>query len=407
MRRHLIVVAVVAGALTWLAWEGGGSARQPATSGARIEVSPLTAVLRPVTVVVAPGDTIEAVSRRLAGADWPRWRDALSGEIDPRRLRPGLALRGLCGDDGRLRRLEAVLDARTDLIFEPTADGIVSRREVRAIDHAERRFEGTIESSLFAAVEAAGGDPELAVRIAEIFQWDVDFFRDLRRGDSFVVIVDEQRVDGRAYAWGPIYAARFVNAGRVLDALLYPDSDGTLGYYDPQGRPLRKQFLRSPLKLSRVTSHFNLRRFHPVLKRTMPHYGVDYGAPVGTPVHVTGDGVVTFVGRNGGAGKMVRVRHTNGFETAYLHLSRYGQGIRSGTRVSQGQVIGYVGSTGLSSGPHLDYRVKHNGRWINPLQLASPPAKPLDEDRLERFLAHSLAVAAVLAGHQPPTGSTC
>jgi murein DD-endopeptidase MepM/ murein hydrolase activator NlpD len=144
-----------------------------------------------------------------------------------------------------------------------------------------------------------------------------------------------------------------------------------------------------------------------VLKRTMPHYGVDYGAPVGTPVHVTGDGTVTFAGRDGGAGKMIRVRHANGFETAYLHLSGFGKGLRPGARVSQGQVIGFVGSTGLSTGPHLDYRVKQNGRWVNPLQLASPPAKPLEAERLERFLAHSEAVAAVLAGQPPPAGSSC
>jgi murein DD-endopeptidase MepM/ murein hydrolase activator NlpD len=189
--------------------------------------------------------------------------------------------------------------------------------------------------------------------------------------------------------------------------VIYPDDDGRLGYYDVEGRALRKQFLRSPLKFSRITSRFSMSRFHPVLKRRLPHYGVDYGAPVGTSVLVTADGTVTFLGRNGGAGRMIRVRHPNGYETHYLHLSRYASGIRKGARVVQGQVIGYVGSSGLSTGPHLDYRVQQNGRWINPLTISSPPTKPLDASRLQRFLAHALAVLELLEGREAPVGARC
>jgi len=148
-----------------------------------------------------------------------------------------------------------------------------------------------------------------------------------------------------------------------------------------------------------------MNRFHPVLKKRMPHYGVDYGAPVGTPVHVTADGVVTLAGRNGGAGNMVRVRHPNGYETNYLHLSRFGRGIRKGVRVTQGQVIGYVGSTGYSTGPHLDYRVRHNGRWVNPLSISSPPVEPLREDRRQRFLWHALSILELLEGREAPAGA--
>jgi murein DD-endopeptidase MepM/ murein hydrolase activator NlpD len=263
-------------------------------------------------------------------------------------------------------------------------------------------LEGTITSSLFGAVEDAGADPDLAVRVAEVFQWDIDFLRDLRRGDRFVVLASRETVDGEFYRWGTIYAARFVNGGRTLDAFVYPDDEGRLGYYDGRGSPLRKQFLRSPLRFSRVTSRFSMRRYHPVLQRSMPHYGVDYGAPVGTPVMATADGVVTLAGRNGGAGNMVTLRHPNGYETSYLHLSRYGPGVRRGTRVAQGQVVGYVGSSGLSTGPHLDYRVKLNGRWVNPLTLASPPAKPLGDSRRARFVAHAEAVVALFEGREPP-----
>ncbi|HHQ48459.1 MAG TPA: hypothetical protein ENK19_06195 [Acidobacteria bacterium] len=252
---------------------------------------------------------------------------------------------------------------------------------------------------------AAGGDAELAVRLAQIFQWDIDFFRDLRKGDRFVVVADRRTVDGRPYGWGELYAARFVNGGRTLTAIAFPDENGRIGYYDLEGRPLRKEFLRAPLKFSRITSRFSLHRYHPILHRRMPHYGVDYGAPVGTPVHVTADGVVRFVGRKGGAGKMISVRHTNGYETNYLHLSRYGRGIHRGVRVRQGQVIGYVGQTGMATGPHLDYRVRHNGRWINPLRIASPPARPLAKKRLARFLSYAITVQALLDGKEPPRGA--
>lgn len=284
---------------------------------------------------------------------------------------------------------------------------ISSQRIERPIEHETVRLEGVVESSLFAAVEAAGGHPELAVLLAEIYQWDVDFLRDLRKGDTFVVIADRQSVDGQHFGYGSIYAARFDNAGRRLQAIAFPDDNGRVGYYDLEGRPLRKQFLRSPLKFSRITSRFSLRRYHPVHKRRMPHYGVDYAAPPGTPVLATADGVVTLAGRNGGAGKMVRLRHTNGYETSYLHLRGYGKGVRRGVRVRQGQVIGYVGSTGWATGPHLDYRVKLNGSYINPLRLSSPPVKPLGEERRKLFLAHALAVVGELERDTPAEEEPC
>ena len=328
-------------------------------------------------------------------------------ELDPRTLRPGTTFEGMRGSDGGIDHLWVHLDVQTHLQLSATREGIVIDRRTKPVERELMRLEGTVSSSLFAAVEEAGGGPELAVRLAEIFQWDIDFFRDLRKDDRFVVVVDRESIDGTPFGYGTLYAARFVNDGRVLDAMVYPDDEGELGYYDAEGRPLRKQFLRSPLKFSRITSSFSMNRFHPVLKRRMPHYGVDYGAPTGTPVLVTSDGTVTFVGRNGGAGKMVRVRHPNGYETNYLHLSRYGSGIRSGARVSQGQVIGYVGSTGWSTGSHLDYRVKLNGRWINPLSITSPPVEPLSEDRLKRFLNHALGVLHLLEGREPPDGVHC
>ncbi len=378
-----------------------------ATTLDRLTVDPLTAYHPPFQTFVASGDTIESVCRRLAGDDWVVWRDVLVDEIDPKRLFPGTEFRGTLTPSGALERLEVIFDSRNEVHLEASVRGILVARVERPIVSEVVRLEGEVESSLFGAMDSAGGDPELAVQIAQIYQWDIDFLRDIRKGDTFIVVADRQTVDGEFYGWGTVFATRFINDGRTLDAVVYPDDSGRLGYYDLEGQPLRKQFLRSPLKFSRVTSRFSMSRFHPVLRRRMPHYGVDYGAPTGTPVHVTADGTVTLAARNGGGGNMVTVRHTNGYVTNYLHLSRYGKGIRRGTRVSQGQVIGYVGSTGLSTGPHLDYRVTLNGKWINPLAISSPAVKPLSEDRLQRFLAHALAVLSLIIDEPPPVGARC
>ncbi len=407
MQRVRATIVVLGLGLTGLAAACGGlsSAGEAPPSAPPIVVEPVPAFSPVVHTRVAPGDTLESVARRVAGDDWVLWRDALVRELDPRRLRPGVRFRGRSAPTGGLEKLVVDLDMRTRLELVRDGDEIRCDRVQRPLDSEVVEVSGTITSSLFGAVEAAGQDPELAVRLAEIFQWDIDFFRDLRQGDSFVALVDRQSVDGVFYGYGTLFAARFVNAGKTFTAIAYPDDTGRVGYYDLDGRPLRKQFLRSPLKFSRITSRFSMHRYHPVLHRRMPHYGVDYGAPVGTPVHVTADGVVTFVGRKGGGGRMVTVRHPNGYETNYLHLSRYASGIRRGVRVSQGQVIAFSGQSGLATGPHLDYRVRLNGRWVNPLTITSPPAKPISEERLARYLSHALAVVAVLDGRKPPLGA--
>ena len=406
-----LLVAAVLGLAAAGAGCGGSGAGQPLASVAPI-ASPVAvetpaATLPPVRTKVKSGDTVESVVRRLSGDDWIAWRDALVRQLDPRRLVPGTSFEGIRAADGSLQSLRVALDQRTELHLERAGDGIEVERIERPVDSAVARIEGEVSSSLFAAVEKAGAEPELAVALASVFQWDVDFLRDVRKGDRFVAVVDRRSIAGSFYEYGTLYAARFVNNGKTLDAIAYPDGDGHVGFYDLQGRPLRKQFLRSPLEFSRITSRFSHSRFHPVLQRRMPHYGVDYGAPVGTPVLVTADGRVTFVGQRQGAGRMVTVSHANGYETNYLHLSRYGEGIRSGVRVHQGQVIGHVGSSGLSTGPHLDYRVRLNGEWVNPLSISSPPAQPLPAERLQRFLSHALAVVLLLDGSDPPTGAQC
>jgi|APFre7841882724_1041349.scaffolds.fasta_scaffold43420_2 murein DD-endopeptidase MepM/ murein hydrolase activator NlpD len=407
----LLAAAAALGLVVVVVLRGAGSSATPA-AGAPLMATPVAvetpaAALPPVRTQVKSGDTVESVVRRLSGDDWIAWRDALVGQLDPRRLVPGTSFEGVRAADGSLQRLRVALNQRTELHLERTGAAIEVQRIERPVDSIVERIEGEVHSSLFAAVEKAGGEPELAVALANVFQWDVDFLRDVRKGDRFVAVVDRRSIDGSFYEYGTLYAARFVNDGKAVDAIAYPDGDGHVGFFDLQGRPLRKQFLRSPLEFSRITSRFSHSRFHPILQRRMPHYGVDYGAPVGTPVLVTADGRVTFAGQREGAGRMVTVSHANGYETNYLHLSRYGQGIRAGVRVSQGQVIGHVGSSGLSTGPHLDYRVRLNGQWVNPLSISSPPAQPLPAERLQRFLSHALAVMLLLDGSEPPTGAQC
>jgi murein DD-endopeptidase MepM/ murein hydrolase activator NlpD len=244
----------------------------------------------------------------------------------------------------------------------------------------------SIESSLYESIRMAGEGPQLVQSLVDVFQWDVDFFA-LKKGDSFSVLVDKKFSGSDPVGYGPILAARFVHAGNMYEAFRFEQPDGRAGYYTNRGTPVKKQFLKAPLKFSRVTSGFTKKRFHPVLKVHRPHLGVDYGAPTGTPVMTTADGVVTFAGKGRGEGNFIRIRHNSKIETAYLHLSRFAKGLKKGTRVEQGDIIGFVGSTGLSTAPHLDYRVRDNGEWINPLNLKSITPDPLRGASMRQFLA--------------------
>ena len=233
---------------------------------------------------------------------------------------------------------------------------------------------GVIETSLFATIDALGERDQLALDLADIFAWDVDFNSEIQRGDSFRVAVETLSLDGQVVRYGRILAAEFVRGERLLRAVRFESERGP-GYYAPDGTPLRKAFLRSPLRFTRISSGFSHNRLHPILARRRAHLGIDYAAPAGTPVQSSGDGVVVSAGWQGGYGKSVRVRHANGYETLYGHLSRIA--VRQGQRVAQGDVVGSVGQTGLATGPHLDYRMTRNGAFVNPLTAQLPPAEPL------------------------------
>ncbi len=258
--------------------------------------------------------------------------------------------------------------------------------------------QGLITSSLYGAVSDAGEDDQLAVDLAEIFAWDVDFNTELRRGDSFRVAVEKLYLDGRFVRYGRVLSAELVRGTRVVTALWFDSRNGA-GYYTPEGIPLRKAFLRSPLKFSRVSSGFTHARFHPILKKTRPHLGVDYAAPVGTPVRASGGGVVTMAGWSGGYGKTVKIRHPNGYETLYGHLSRIN--VKRGQRVEQAEIIGAVGTTGLSTGPHLDYRMIKNGTFVDPRKLKSPRAEPILASERGVFEAERWRQLAFLGSSAP------
>jgi murein DD-endopeptidase MepM/ murein hydrolase activator NlpD len=243
---------------------------------------------------------------------------------------------------------------------------------------------GEITSSLFGAVSAAGEEDQLALDLADIFMWDVDFNTELQKGDSFRVAVEKMSLDGRFSRYGRILSAELVRGPRVIQAIRFEGKNGP-GYYMPDGRPMRKAFLRSPLRFTRISSGFTHARLHPILNVMRPHLGVDFAAPIGTPVRASADGVVIQAGVDGGYGKVVRMRHPNGYTTLYGHLSRIN--VKVGQHLTQSTVLGLVGMTGLATGPHLDYRMTRGGVFVNPLKIQSPPAEPIAADEEDAFQA--------------------
>ncbi len=242
---------------------------------------------------------------------------------------------------------------------------------------------GTIETSMWDAMIGEGLHPLLASELSEIFAWTVDFFG-LQKGDNFKVIYEELCIGDKLLGTGKIYAAQFSRSGSTVTAIPFIQN-GVESYFDTDGTSLKKAFLKAPLKFSRISSRFSSSRMHPILRIRRPHYGVDYAAPVGTPVHAIGDGRVTSATTENGSGKMVRIQHNSVYATAYLHLSRFGDGIRAGAFVKQGDIIGFVGTSGLSTGPHLDFRFYMNGSPVDPLKVDAPPVEPVSDDNLAKF----------------------
>ncbi|HPJ58160.1 MAG TPA: peptidoglycan DD-metalloendopeptidase family protein [Bacteroidales bacterium] len=266
------------------------------------------------------------------------------------------------------------------------------RKEIRKLI---RYSSGTIENSLWESMVGTGLHPSLPFELSEIFAWTVDFFG-IQKGDSYKVIYEELFIDDKSLGAGRIFGAQFIWGGKTITAIPFIQ-DGKESYYDEEGNSLRKAFLKAPLRYSRISSRYSSGRLHPILRIRRPHFGVDYAAAVGTPVQSVGDGRITFAGIEGASGRIVRITHNSVYSTAYLHLSRFGEGVRAGATVRQGDIIGYVGSSGLSTGPHLDFRFYRNGSPVDPLTVEAPPVEPVKEENLERFEKNKILVLSLLS----------
>ncbi len=310
-------------------------------------------------------------------------------------LRPGTTVQARTADDGSLMALRYITDKGRLIGFEKAGGEFRTVEQQLSLAPQQQMKSGEIRSSLFAATDAAGLSDNVAIQLADIFAGDVDFHRDLRRGDKFTVIYEMFYHEGRAIKSGRVLAAEFINQGKSYRAVWFADSEGKGGYYTPEGKNLRKAFLRSPLEFSRISSGFAM-RFHPILQQWRAHKGVDYAAPTGTNVKATADGVVESIGRQGGYGNFIVVKHQGGFSTSYGHLSRFVAGLRKGARVHQGDVIGHVGQTGWATGPHLHYEFRVNDQVRNPLTVALPAALPITAQQLAAFNRVSTPIAAEL-----------
>jgi murein DD-endopeptidase MepM/ murein hydrolase activator NlpD len=284
------------------------------------------------------------------------------------------------------------------VVFDFTDSVKVSVRQ-KDILTCRKKVHGEIITSLWDAVKKDGINPLVALELSDIYQWTVDFFG-LQPGDKFTVVYDELYVDTVSIGLGRIHAATFNHVGKELLAIPFTQ-DSVEAYFDAEGNSLRRAFLKAPLRFNRISSRFSGNRMHPILKIRRPHYGVDYAAPIGTPVYSIGDGRVIMAGYQSGAGKIVKVRHNSVYTSVYMHLSGFGKGITSGKYVVQGELLGYVGSSGLSTGPHLDFRVTRNGSPIDPLKMESPPVEPIKPENKVAFDTVKLATMKLLYDEVP------
>jgi murein DD-endopeptidase MepM/ murein hydrolase activator NlpD len=350
-----------------------------------------------IEVVVTRNDTMDRLFRRfeLNLSDLASLRNLpeLRSQVD--RLKPGEMLRFM-HRGGELVGLERKLSDSETLKVTRDANGFSSDVFENPLEVRMRTSSATIQNSLFQAAADADLSDRVAFDLAEIFQYDIDFVLDIQSGDRFTVVYEEVFQDGVPLRIGNILAAKFVNEGREYRAVRYIDAEGHGQYFSPDGKSLRKAFIRAPVQFSRISSRFNSSRKHPVLNRIRAHRGVDYAAPVGTPVRAAGEGRVRFVGQQGGYGNVIELEHGSGVVTVYGHLSRFAAKLRRGQHVDLAQVIGYVGKTGLATGPHLHYEYRIRGVHKNPQTVPLPDAEPIPGAERERFLAGTADLVNVL-----------
>ena len=348
--------------------------------------------------LIQQGDTLAAIFKNLGLAPALLHEIVNSSRIAAKlaHIRPGQQLKLALDDSGALHQIILQRDRINSLNIERTASGYQAEERSREVERREAVAQGHIVSSLFVDGQKAGLSDAQIMELANIFGWDIDFALELREGDQFYVIYEEIYLDGEKLRNGPILAAEFINKGTTYRAIRYTDSKGDTAYYDPEGHAKRRAFIRTPVKFARISSGFTRKRWHPVLKKWRSHKGVDYAAPRGTPVKATGNGKVVFRGKKGGYGNVIFLRHGGKYTTVYGHLSRFAKGIKKGSKVKQGQVIGYVGSTGLATGPHLHYEFRINGVHRNPLTVKLPKTLRLPKKEMARFLQQTRPLIAQL-----------
>lgn len=365
-------------------------------------VSPAPEQTKPVTplmqeLTIKSGDNLSSVFSRMGLNDRDIYElfDGSKSAKDLRSISPGQKMEFLV-DNGKLQALKYYKNTLDSLTFTRTETGFASQ-QISLKPDVKRSFrQGTINSSLFLAGKQAGLPINLTMELAEIFGFDVDFAQDIQKGDQFKVMFEEQYLNDKKIGTGVILSAEFTNAGKTYRAVRYTSKDGTTRYYAPDGKGLNKAFLRMPVEFARISSGFSLGRLHPVLNTIRAHKGTDYAASTGTPIRSTGDGKITFAGRQGGFGNCIVIQHGQGYETLYGHMSKFGKGITTGTRVSQGQVIGYVGMTGLASGPHLHYEFHVNGKVRNPVTVDLPKSVGIAANEKDRFNSATQTLVAQL-----------
>ena len=374
----------------------------PGTVAEPLEIRPLEGMLPPATSLVREerfqrGDTVASLFARL-GLDADDTSSLLRNPM-LKQLRPGTTVSSIVDSRGALQSLEFVAARDVQVLVTRRESGFSVSEQRAPLEMRVSMNSGVIRSSLFAAADASGIPDAIAIQIADIFGGDIDFHRDLRRGDRFTVVYETLTHQGLPVRSGHVLAAEFHNQGKTYRAVWYAglDADGRKsgGYYAPDGNNLRRAFLRSPLEFTRVTSGFGM-RMHPFMQSWRAHRGVDYGAPAGTRVRAAGDGTVEFAGRQGGYGNVVVLRHSGRYSTLYAHLSGFSQGVKRGFHVAQGDTIGYVGKTGWATGPHLHYEFRIAGQARNPLAVALPQALPVPPAELATFFRQAQPLVARL-----------
>ncbi len=397
----ILVLLFGTGAWLWFNHESPLSAPVPGAEPTEIR-SPSPPALKITEKVVEgtiqPGETISSLL-----GDYFSQRELYDLSLESRKKFP---LSGICAGqpyklclkEGAFERFEYDIDRDEQLIINRDESGLAIARVPIEYDIDTETVRGTISSSLFEAVGEAGESPELAMILADIFAYDIDFIRDIRQGDTYQVVVEKRFRAGTPAGYGRILAAEFNNQGQNYQAFLFQDGTRPAAYYNSKGESLRTAFLRAPLAFSRISSGFTLRRFHPIAKTWRAHPAIDYAAPTGTPIMAIGDGSISKIGRTSGNGNYIKIRHPNGFETMYLHMSRFAKGMHAGKKLAQGDVIGFVGSTGLATGPHLCFRMFKNGSPINPNKVRTAAAAPISKGNRDAFKASIAPMIARLQG---------